>query len=215
MGVNIKRIRKIEVSLETYDRLQRRAVPFEDSPDSVIVRLLDESSTEGNGRPAGEPAVNETDGGGDAASGSGPALSVQGFGAEAEIDVAVDDAFNPPSLKHTKMLRAEVDGGEVRKANWTSVRQAVVAMALDRGGYNLRRLLEVCPMNAVETRKNNEGYTYYEDLGVSIQGQDANHAWQATAAVARALGVGVMVWFQWRTKPDAAHPGKWGLLTIG
>ena len=86
---------------------------------------------------------------------------------------------------------------------------------IDRGGYNLRRMLEVCPMNAVETRKNNEGYTYYEDLGVSIQGQDANHAWQATAALARALNVGVKVWFQWRTKPDAAQPGKWGLLTVG
>ena len=47
-------------------------------------------------------------------------------------------------------------------------------MALDRGGYNLRRLLAVCPMNAVETRKNNEGYTYHEDLGLSIQGPDAN-----------------------------------------
>ena len=70
------------------------------------------------------------------------------------------------------------------KANWTAVRHAVVAMALDRGGYNLRHLLEVCPMNAVETRKNDEGYSYYEDLGLSIQGQDANHAWQATAAVA-------------------------------
>ena len=215
MAVNIKRVRKIEVSLETYDRLQRRAVPFEDSPDSVIVRLLDQSGTEGDGSAAGECATNGTDSGCDAALVAVPAESAQGFGADAEIDVAVDDPFNPPSLKHTKVLRAEVDGREVPKANWTSVRHAVVTMAIDKGGYNLRRLLEVCPMNAVETRKNNEGYTYYEDLGVSIQGQDANHAWQATAALARALSVGVKVWFHWRTKPDAAQPGKWGLLTVG
>ena len=165
MAVNIKRVRKIEVSVETYDRLQRRAVPFEDSPDSVIARLLDQSGTEGDGPAAGERATNGTASGGDAALESGPAGWTQGFGASAEIDVDVDDPFNPPSLKHTKVLRAEVDGREVPKANWTTVRQAVVAMAIDRGGYNLRRLLEVCPINAVETRKNNEGYTYYEDLG--------------------------------------------------
>ena len=35
---------------------------------------------------------------------------MQAFGADAEIDVSIDDAFNPPSLKHTKVLRAEVDG---------------------------------------------------------------------------------------------------------
>ena len=215
MAVKIRHVRKIEVSLETYDRLQRRAVPFEDSPDSVIARLLDKSGREGDGATAGEGAAIEKDGGGDVLSGSGEGGSAQAFGADSGIDVAVDDPFSPPSLKHTKVLRAEVDGREVPKANWTAVRHAVVAMALDQGGYNLRRLLEVWPMNAVETRKNDEGYSYYEDLGLSIQGQDANHAWQATAAVARALSVGVKVWFQWRTKPDAAHPGMRGLLNVG
>ena len=132
-----------------------------------------------------------------------------------DVDVAIDDPFDPPSLKHAKVLRAEVDGREVAKANWTIMRQSVVAIALGQANNNLRRLLEVCPINAVDGIKKDEGYTYYENLGVSIQGQDANHAWQVAAAPARALGVSVKVWFQWRTKPDAAYPGKWSLLSIG
>ena len=94
-----------------------------------------------------------------------------------------------------------MDGNELAKANWSLVRQAVVAIALGRGGYDLRRLLQVCPMNAVEGAKSDEGFSHYASLGVSIQGQDAVHAWQATAAAARALGVAVNVWFQWRAKP--------------
>ena len=135
-------------------------------------------------------------------------------GEDLEVDIVVEDPFAPPSLKHSKVLRAE-DGREVTKANWTVVRHAVVAIALDQASYTLRRLLEVCPMNAVDGIKNDEGYTHYQDLGVSIQGQDAHHAWQAAAATARALGVTVKVWFQWRSKADAAFPGKWGVLAVG
>ena len=79
------------------------------------------------------------------------------------------------------------------KANWTVVRHGVVAIALDQGGYTLRRLLGVCPMNAVDGIEDDQGYSHYEDLGVSIQGQDADHAWRAAAATAWALGVTVSV----------------------
>lgn len=211
MVANIKHVRKIEVSQKTYDRLQQRAVPFEDTPESVIVKLLDESR--GQEHPSKRREDGETGGAREGVT-AAPPESGQRFGT-AEIDIVVDDPLSPPSLKHAKVLCADVDGLEVTKANWTKVRQAVVTLAFNKGGYNLRRLLEVCPMNAVETSKNDDGYTYFTDLGVSIQGQDANHAWQATVAVARALGVHVKVWFQWRTKPDAAYPGKRGLLTIG
>ena len=212
MAVNIKRVRKVEVSQETYDRLQQRAVPFEDTPESVIVKLLDESRVEGH-RGSGRVS-SETDCGREVATAAQRGASAQPFGPGAEVDVAISDPFSPPSLKHTKVLCAEVDGQEVTKANWATVRHAVVAIALDRGGYNLRRLLEVCPMNAIAPPKYDEGYSYYQDLGLSIQGQDANHAWQATAAMARALGLRVKVRFQWRAKTDAEYPGKLGLLTI-
>ena len=207
MTLTVKQLVSIEVTQETYDRLQQKAVPFEDTPDSVISRLLDESPSKGDGSPSAEGEPNANSG--------GAATTPQVGGGGSHVDIAIDDPFSPPSLKHTKVLRAEVNGLEVAKANWTIVRQSLVAVALAREGYDLRRLLEICPINAVEGKKTDEGYSHSEELGVSIQGQDANHAWQAAAAVARALGLSVKVWFQWRTKPDAVHPGKWGMLTIG
>ena len=190
----------IEISQKTYDRLQRRAVPFEDTPETVIAKLLDDSEAGGDGPP---PAKGRR-------SANGPPAKAT----DTDIDIVVDDPFEPPSLKHTTVLRAEVGGQQIAKANWTTLRQAVVVIAIDECGYNLRRLLEICPMNAVDGEKSDEGYTHYPELGVSIQGQDANHAWQAAAAVARTLGVPVKVWFQWRTKSDAENPGKRGLLAI-
>ena len=206
MILNPNRMKTIDISQETYDRLFERALTFEDLPDTVITRLLNETEL-GPAEP--RPPKRDQDVGG-AEAGTPPL-----YGADpAPMDINIDNAFDPPSLKHTKVLRAEVDGRQVTKANWTTVRQSLVKIALVQRGYDLRQLLEVCPINAEEGMKTDEGYTHYEDLDVSIQGQDANHTWQAAAALARVLGLPVKVWFQWRTKPDAAYPGKRSLLAI-
>ena len=189
----------IEISESTYDRLRRHAVPFEDTPESVIVRLLEERSSGGQHHQPDDNGERDL-----VAPDQGP-----------HPDIVIENPARPPSLRHTKVTRAEVDGSEVVKPNWTKIRQALVTKAARTDhGYSLHQLLAVCPVNAVEGVKTDEGYTFYETLGISIQGQDANHAWQAAATVAKALGVSVEVCFQWRTKPDAAYPGKWARLAI-
>lgn len=198
MTQSIHRPVTIEISQSTYDRLKELAVPFEDTPETVIVTLLDERRASGRHHQADNS--------------NGRSLAAQDKAPHP--DIVVENPARPRSLKHTKVARAEVDGRELVKPNWTNIRQALVTKALTDCGYSLRQLLAVCPVNAVAGVKSDEGYTPYEDLGISIQGQDANHAWQAAAAVAMALGVSVEVRFQWRTKPDALHPGKWGVLAI-
>ena len=195
MALKAKQMVSIEISQETYSRLQQRAVPLKDSPDTVISRLLNE--------PPPQPTNQGLSG--------GPSQLGDDV---APADIAIDDPFNPPSLEHTKVLRAQVAGQQIDRANWATVRQSLIEIAFRQRGYNLHQLLEVCPVNAQEGVKADEGYTPCEDLGVSIQGQDANHAWQAAAALAKALRVTVKVWFQWRIKPGAKFPGKRGLLAI-
>lgn len=202
MALDAKRMVSIEISQETYSRLQQRAVPLKDSPDTVIARLLNECERSMN-EPRPQPASQGL--------GGGPSQLGDDV---APADITIDNPFDPPSLKHTKVLRAEVADRQTYKANWTTVRQSLVEIAVRQRGFNLRQLLEICPMNAQEGVKADEGYTHYKDLDLSIQGQDANHAWQAAAALAKALRIPVKVWFQWRTKPDAEFPGKRSLLAI-
>lgn len=204
MAENHEHAVTIQVSKRTYDRLKRRADPFEDTPDSVIVRLLDE----GDARQFMQP--DEIHG----ATGADPSTAGPAMDTGLEVDVVVDDPSAPPSLKHSKVLRAVVNGKEVAKPNWTTIRQSVVEIGFLEEGRDLRWLQRVCPVNAVPGVKDDEGYTYYPDLGVSIQGQSAPNAWGATVSAATALGLPVKVWFQWRARPDARYPGKRGLLTV-
>ena len=204
MAVQDEHVVTIQITKRTYDRLKRKADPFEDTPDSVIIRLLDKDDAglgmQSNGIPDATSADSLT---ADPTTGTG-----------LEVDIVVDNPLAPPSLKHAKVLRAVVNGREIAKPNWTTVRQSVVTIGIAEEGHDLRWLLGVCPVNAVPGVKNDEGYTHYPELGVSIQGQNAHNAWGATVSAARALGVPVKVWFQWRAKPDAKYPGKRGLLTV-
>ena len=203
MAVQDEHLVTIEISKQTYDRLKRKADPFEDTPDSVIAGLLDEDDARSGMHSDDFPVASGTD------VAPGPATH-----AEPDVDIVVDHPLAPPSLKHAKVLRAVVNGREVAKPNWTNVRQSVVTIALAEARHDLQWLLGVCPLNAVPGVKNDEGYTHYPELGVSIQGQNAPNAWVAAASAARALGVPVKVWFQWRARPDAKYPGKRGLLTV-
>lgn len=194
----------IQISKQTYDRLKRKADPFEDTPDSVIIRLLDEDDAGRNMRSDG--VLDET--------GADPLTAGPTTGVGLDVDIVVDNPQAPPSLKHAKVLRAVVNGREIARPNWTTVRQSVVAIGIAEEARDLRWLLSVCSLNAVPGVKNDEGYTHYPELGVSIQGQNALNAWGTTVSVARALGVPVKVWFQWRARADAEYPGKRGLLTV-
>jgi hypothetical protein len=52
------------------------------------------------------------------------------------------------------------------------------------------------------------GYRHIPEAGLSIQGQDSNYAWKATAQLIKASGMNVHLVFQWEEKDQAAHPGQ-------
>ena len=195
----------IEISWDTYYRLNQVAGAFGVTLDTVIARLL-----RGNGGGGGP-----TQGSGTGADDDHPVSPPDPDGVDFEVDVTVDDPFNPPSLRHTTVYRAKVNGREVDTAKWTNVRQSLIEIALSEPAFGEPRLLRSRQMNAVKGAKSDKGYKYYPVLGISVQGQDANRAWQAAASLADALSVPVKVWFEWENRADAAYPGKRGLLTIG
>ena len=64
-----------------------------------------------------------------------------------------------------------------------------------------------------EGKKTDEGYSYLEDINLSIQGQDSNAACRGIVTMARYLKIRVELEFMWREKDGAAHPGKVAILT--
>lgn len=182
----------VDLSPATFTRLQAHAVPLVDTIETVINRLLDAYETK-----------------------SGTPAPIGDSGAE----VIATRQFNPntpPDLTHTKVLAIEFDGkplprGEV---NWNGLLVAAIraARAKAKSAVELKKLVIV---NFVEGKKSDEGYRILSDIGMSVQGQDANGAWRGACHAAQRLGCELKVTFIWREKEGAAFPGTTGQFHIG
>ena len=181
----------VEIEQSTYERLQNHAKPFEDTPDSVIIRALD-ALEQAERTPTGE------------------ALKRSSTTSDNLLSLGPNDPL--PDLKHTRVLNAVVAGHPVR-ANWNNVLQHMLQLAADEVGSwdEVRRL---CAVNLVEEEKEDEGYRYLAEAGISYQGLNANAAAAATVALAKRIGVALELDFEWRRKPQALYPGRRARLSL-
>lgn len=179
----------VELSPTTFMRLQAHAVPLVDTIESVINRLLDAQEAKG-----GAPVVG----------GDGENTSIRQF-----------NPHTPPDLTHTKVLAVEFDGAALDRgeANWNGLLNAAVRKAKSKAksAADLKRLLAV---NFIEGAKADEGYRFLSDIGLSVQGQDANGAWRAARHVAQQLDCSLKVTFLWRSKEGASFPGVTGQFSM-
>ena len=138
----------IEVSSQTFARLQALAVPLVDNPETVINRLID--FFEGR---EGAPAPVSGGGGGDR--------------------IRLSSQVSPPHLTHTKAWRWSFVASrwKHREANWNGLLNAAVreAKARAKSAAELKQLV-IIPF--VDGQKTNEGYRFPSDIGILIQGQD-------------------------------------------
>lgn len=181
----------IDLSPATFTRLQAHAVPLIDTIESVINRLLD---------------AYETNGG-----------TLAGSGGSDHVDPAVR-RFNPntpPDLTHTKVMAIEFGGKPLSRSetNWNGLLIVAIreARAKVASTTDLRRLAIV---NLVDGKKADEGYRFLPEMGISVQGQDANGAWKGACHIAQQLGRELKARFIWRDKEGAAFPGAIGEFYI-
>jgi hypothetical protein len=176
----------IDLTPATVARLQVHAVPLIDTFDSVINRAVDALES-AKGTPT-DPADGTA------------------------------QTFNPsvpPNLTHTKVLAIEFDGKALphNEANWNGMLYAVIRRAKEiaKSPEELKKLMLV---NVVEGKKTTDGYKYLSDIGLSVQGQDANGAWKGARHICQQLGLRLAVTFIWRTKEGAEFPGTTGQLVL-
>jgi hypothetical protein len=178
---------EIRVGTDTFERLQKHAKPFVDTPDTVINLALDALEKAARGPTGVVPAP---------------------LPAERQIDPR-----NLPNLTHTKVLEASLSGTSIVRPNWNSLLDATLRFAMKRSS-NFEDLRRYCQVNMKKGRKEDEGYGYLPDIDVSVQGQDANGACRAMVLAARALAFSLDIGFMWRLKEAAAFPGQRGRLRI-
>ena len=176
---------QIDVQNSTLERLKKLAEPFVDTPETVILRGIDalEALTRGV-QPTTQPS---------------------------SIDLSIDPR-NIPNLTHTKLLSAKLDGKAFPRPKWNSVLDETLIRAR-KAGLKASDIQRICSINVREGKKTDEGYSYLEDINLSIQGQDSNAACRGIVTMARYLKIRVELEFMWREKDGAAHPGKVAALT--
>jgi hypothetical protein len=119
-----------------------------------------------------------------------------------------------PGLAFTKPLAASINGTTLHKPHWSSIMLAMIAQVKAKGfeGEKLVRELSV-PTRAEQYEE--EGFTYYPDLGISVQGRSAPEIWKEVDRLAKKWRIPVRVEFWWRQTPKAQYPGKTGVLRSG
>jgi hypothetical protein len=68
-------------------------------------------------------------------------------------------------------------------------------------------------VNFVEGQKSDEGYRFLSDVGISVQGQDANGAWRGACHVAQQIGCELKTTFIWREKGRCCVSGDDGTVS--
>ena len=119
-----------------------------------------------------------------------------------------------PSLTFTKPTKAIINGKLIQNPNWASILHVMIAQVKSKGfeGEKLVRELSV-PSKAASY--DDDGYRYFPELGISLQGQSASDAWKEVDRLAKKWRIPVKVEFIWRQNPKAQYPGKAGVLQSG
>lgn len=180
----------------TFSRLKAIAIPFDDTPASVIGRLLDlyedhEAAKAGLSSRSIKPSQPQ------------PRPSEATRGTQFSPD-------SPPDLGHTRVISASFAGRPAE--NWNDL-VVVAHRAAIKQLKSVDAVRTATLSNIATGRREDRGFHHYSDGNFSIQNVDANLAWRNAVHLARHLKVPLDVTFQWRHKQGASHPGVTAVLS--
>lgn len=178
----------VDLSTKTITRLQKHAVPLIDTFDTVISKLLD--AYEG------------------APSSGAPSLTI-------DNQVQAYDPAAPPNLSYTTVRYIKFCEEVFKPAEtyWNTLMHAAVRKVAKQG-VTPKQLVDLVMANCLVGQKEDNGYRFLSDVGVSIQGQDANGAWRVIYHLASAYNLPLEVTFRWQDNPKATAPNMIGSFTL-
>lgn len=179
---------KLEIPESLFTRIQKHAIPFVDlTPISVIERWADHFEgqvvqTKGQSVPSLQP------------------LDPVGRNL---------NPMTPPDLMHT---RCRGTFGNVSFRKWNDlVRIAHIQAFKKAQSFDTLKTLTHAQIRKGD-HSGDSGYHFVPEVGFSIQGVDANHAWLYALRLAQYLKSPLRASIEWRHNEKAAFPGEMGLI---
>jgi hypothetical protein len=116
-----------------------------------------------------------------------------------------------PGLSFTRLTAATVGGVPIQKNNWANLLSTMIG-ALKSKGLSGEKLVADLQVPARVGEYSDDGYRYYPELGISVQGQAAQDAWKEIERISNKWAIPVEAEFQWRQNAKALHPGRSGII---
>lgn len=187
---------KIEISAELFSRLQQLAVPFIDTPESVIERAI--SCLE---KQNAMPRVRN------------PVKSSPELKEKTPVKSFEFNSFDQlPTVKHTRPTKAIIDGIECTENTWNGLNHWVHTRAAVMIGID--ELLLLSKANIARGIRDEKGFDYLPKVGCSIQRSDALTTIRQICHLAEALDFEMSILFEWKTHEQAQYPGQSASLVI-
>jgi len=179
---------KLEIPESLFTRIQKHAIPFVDlTPVSVIERWADYfegQPSESNGQSA--PLCHKAE--------------------------SVGKKFSPstpPDLMHS---RCRGTFGAISFRKWNDLVRIAHTEALAKA-QSFEALKTVTHAQIREgDHSGDSGYHFVSEIGISVQGVDANHAWLYALHLAQYLKTPLRATIEWRHNDKAAFPGETGVI---
>jgi hypothetical protein len=177
---------KLDIPDRLFERIQKHAIPFVDlSPAAVIERWADHY--EATAHPVIQPSAPPP---------SPPQPAGKKF-----------NEMSPPELFHTR-VRGRIAGKHFSK--WNDLVRVAHVIAMERAG-SLASLKTATRANIRDgNHEGVDGFHFVPEINASIQGVDANKAWELSLRLAKFANVPLSAQFEWRQNPNAAFPGETG-----
>jgi len=185
----------LTISENTYRRLQEHAKPFEDTPESVIIRMMDFYEINQDSDRRYDAGLIRDD----------------GF-EQKEISFSVD---NLPGLSKTSISEVLVGGEFTSYRTWSGVLELLLVKTW-QAVRSIRGLNSICPvLRIVSGLRSDDGYRPIRSIGISFQETDIKTSCIAIDALASGMNIEVKVKFV--RQPDAASrdQGGKGCLVLG
>lgn len=174
--------------LHRYIRLQAIAKPFEDTPSSVIDRLLDLHEDAEAARPE--------------------ALKVDVYPKPAASESKATSSLESDRVRDVTHARVVAGSFADKTAQtWNDLIHVAHRVAFARL-KDLDKVQSMSKSNILRGHFRSSGFHHLKDLNISIQNVSANDAWRRALHMAKSLDVPIQLEVEWERKNGAAYPGQ-------
>ncbi|MEA5522158.1 T4SS efffector SepA family protein [Limnoraphis robusta] len=181
----------IRISNQIFTRLQEIAEPLTDTPATVIERLLDfyEENYQSDGKfQKAETFIDE------------------------DFNIERFDPETPPNLKHSRVNKVMIGNSTLSGLNWQKTVRYIHCLCMKQA-KTFDALQMITTFDIEKGNRQDKGFYYVPEIGISIRNVDSNVAWKGIFTMAKKISIPIAIYFEWRDKPEAENPGGKGLLS--